>query len=328
MHAILKSTLLAVLLALLFPGLAEAGEVVLAGGDVLHGKVWKEDGVVHVDHPALGLIKLSPRHYKSATLDAPEEGGLEKAAAADPLTGLARPILCDPPALVDPKLTPKCKSPWHFAIGAGLSLDGGNTDKQKYNYDIDIAYSWRKKNRLTFKSFTFYEYANGLQTEGKYDALLRYERDLNARTYVFGQGMAHRDDFADILLRTGWFAGVGRHFIKRKKETLKGEIGAGAGTENREGIPAFSTPVLYAGGQYHREFRRGDYFDATAWVMPYLDHTGLSPSRLQLQYGHPLRDHLDITASFLLDYVPDPPPGIRSSDTKFVIGLRWRPTDR
>ena len=248
-------------------------------------------------------------------------------AAAVPSSGMNRRVLCDPPELVDPKLTPKCKSPWTFAIGGGLSLDSGNTDKQIYNYDVEAGYSWGGRNRLTFRSFAFYEYANGVQTEGKYDGMLRYERDLAGRSYFFAQGLAHRDDFADILLRTGWVAGVGRHFIKRKNEHLQGEIGAGAATENREGIPSFETAVLYAGADYKRTFRRGDYFQAKAWTLPYLDHSGFSPSRLELRYGHPLRKHLDVTASFLLDYVPDPPAGIDSADTKFVIGVRWRPTD-
>ena len=49
----------------------------------------------------------------------------------------------------------------------------------------------------------------------------------------------------------------------------------------------------------------------------------LSPSRLELRYAHPLRDHLDLTVGFLADYVPDPPGDLEPLDTKFTFGIRW-----
>jgi len=306
-----------------FPAVAQAGEVVLGNGDVLHGKVWKEGHRVLIDHPVLGLITLSPAHYRTAVVDGPP-------APADivAVTANARPALCDPPETIDPALSPKCKSPWNLAVGFGLSLEGGNTDKQQIHSDLEAGYTWRKINRLSLRAFSFYEQAQGVQTEGKYDATVRYERDISARGYVFGLWLNHRDDFADILLRSGWMAGYGHHLIKREKQFLRVELGAGAVVENRAAIPTFSTVAAFAGAHYKRTFGKGDYVEARAWIIPYLDRTELSPSRLELRYGHPIRTHLDLTASFLLDYIPDPPPGLSSEDTKFVIGVRWRPTER
>ena len=306
-----------------FPAVAQAGEVVLGNGDVLHGKVWKEGHSVVIDHPVLGLITLSPAHFRTAVVDDPP-------APADlvALTANARPVLCDPPETIDPALTPKCKSPWNLAVGFGLSLEGGNTDKQQVNFDLEAGYAWRRRNRLSLRAFTFYEEARNVQTEGKYDATLRYDRDVSARGYVFGLWLNHRDDFADILFRTGWVAGYGHHIIKREKEFLRAEVGAGAAVENRATIPTFSTATAYAGVHYKRTFGKGDYFEGRGWVIPYLDEIDLTPRRLELRYGHPIRRHLDVTASFLLDYVPHPPAGLKSEDPKFVLGLRWRPTER
>ena len=329
-HALLPLLLPILLLLLLaVADRAEAGEVVLANGDVLKGKVWRKDGVLHVEHPVLGPIQLSAAHYTKATLDEPEK-------VVDPITGLpaastastARRVMCDPPKTLPTSVQRKCKSPWDFEFGFGVSLDSGNTDKQLYNVDLHTAYEWNRINRLSFRALTFYEYANGVQTEGKYDGFLRYERDVSARGYVFALWQAHRDDFADILLRTGWFVGYGHKFIKRKNELLQVEVGAGAVYENRSDIPEFETATAYAGARYERTFRTGDYFKAMAWTTPYFDNSGLTPSRLELRYGHPIRSHLDLTASFFVDYVPEPPPGIDPYDTKLIFAIRWRPIDK
>ena len=314
---------LAVLLGFVLPAPAWAGEVTLVGGDVLHGRTWKDDGILHIDHPALGLIQLKPQHYASATLD-------EEDAAIDPVTAAlgVRPVLCRPPAEVDPAVAPACPSPFDFSIGAGMAIDGGNTDKQQFNLDADAEYRWRNRSTLTFRTTNFYERANGVQTEGKYFASLRYQRDLTARTYLFGLWLAQRDDFSDIELRTGWQVGVGHYLMKREKQQLRAEIGGGFTVEQRKDQPRLETPSAYAGAIYRNEFGAGDYVEAHAWTVQYLDSRGLSPYQLQLRYGHPIREHLDITASFLLDYVADPPAGIRSTDTKFVLGLRWRPTKK
>jgi hypothetical protein len=43
-------------------------------------------------------------------------------------------------------------------------------------------------------------------------------------------------------------------------------------------------------------------------------------------YVHQLRDHFDVTVGFIWDYIADPPEdGIKPWDTKFTVGLRWKP---
>ncbi len=55
-----------------------------------------------------------------------------------------------------------------------------------------------------------------------------------------------------------------------------------------------------------------------------LGEVELSPMRLELTYAHPIRKHLDVTAAFIANYVPEPPDGIDPLDTKVVLGIRYR----
>ena len=216
-----------------------------------------------------------------------------------------------------------CPSPWEFAIGFGISNETGNTDKFGINADLMAAYSWGP-NRIRWRINTFYEEAQGTQTEGKYFSNLRYTRRISPRGSLFALWTIDRDDFADINIRNGWFVGYQHEFIKRKRTTFRGAIGAGTVIEDRSDTPTFETAALIAELDYkHEKFSNGDIFEAMYYIIPYLDNTDLSPSRLELRYAHPLRDHLDLTVGFLADYVPNPPNDLEPLDTKFTFGIRF-----
>ncbi|MDF1701653.1 MAG: DUF481 domain-containing protein [Planctomycetota bacterium] len=296
---------------------AHADSITLTNGDVLRGEVRDSGDFLVIDHPVLGRLQI-PRSDVEA-FDMPHG----PAPAPGPAT-IRAPVTADCGCAFEATPDP-CKRPWDFAFGAGLSNDAGNTIKTKLNLDLEIGYRWNRRNSLSWRGTSFYEEANGEQTEGKYTSNLAYKRDLSRRSRFVATQLLSRDDFADILLRTGWFLGYEYDFVKRKRTTFSGGLGAGAGTERRAGFPTLTTSALLAHLAYRHEFEQGDSFLATANAVPYLDEIERSPLQLELRYLHPLRDHLDLTVGFLIDYVPEPPGDFRSYDTKFTFGLRWRP---
>ena len=298
-------------------GPAEAGEVVLTNGDVLTGKVSRRGDTIVLEHPVLGTLDLSMAHYRSAVVDKQPE-------VAAPVPVVPPPV-CNLPESVPSPAPPPSKRPWDLSVGFGFSMDKGNTDKLELSTDIEGSYEWRRLNRITGRIHAFYGENSGTQDEGNALGHLRYERTISARSYLWASWLTQRDDFADILLRTGFSAGYGHRFIDRKRTRFSGEIGAGAFTEDRKGQPQTDTTSLYAGLSYEHEFETGDTFLATAYTVPYLSAPELSPSRLELKYAHPIQEHLSLTAGFIWEHVPEPPDGIKSDDTKLIFGIAWKP---
>lgn len=308
---------------------AEAGEVVLAGGDVLRGEVAKEGDALRLVHADLGTLRIDPANVRSYVVDSaaptprPPEGD-----AAPKLTRTVVRHAC-PPACAKPA-APKgaagsAKRPWDFSATLGLSDENGNTDKFAYNIDLEGEYRWGR-NRLGARFRSSYEEVRGDQTEGKFHGHLKYARRISRRGELWGLWVTDRDDFADLLLRTGWFAGYRHRFVDTDRTEFAAGAGPGFVVEERVDVARLETAAFIAMLDFEHEFRKGDSFRANYWIIPYFEETQRSPMRLELRYAHPLRDHFDVTASFLLDYVPDPPePGIKPEDTKFLLGLRWRP---
>ena len=114
--------------------------------------------------------------------------------------------------------------------------------------------------------------------------------------------------------------------MKREKTTLRAGAGPGFVLERRKNIPPLETAAVFGFVDFDHTFRGGDSFRADFWATTYVEETQRTPMRLELRYSHPLRNHFDLSLQFILDYVPEPPdPAIKSYDTKFVVGLSWKP---
>jgi len=296
---------------------ARADKVTLTNGDVLHGEVREEGGRVRIRHAILGDLDLA----KSDVMWITKEGEPPPPAAA---TSAPASSPCGAPCGAEtPAPEERCPSPWDLAVALGLSNDAGNTEKLKLNADLETGYRW-SRNEVRWRFSAYYEEASGVQTEGKLDSNLWYRRRISPRGALFGTWFLNRDDFADIELRNGWFAGYERDLVRGRRTRLYADVGAGAVVEKRSGIAAIETAALLARAAFEHEFEHGDTFKAQWRWVPYLDYVERSPMRLELRYAHPLREHLDVVAGFLLDYVPDPPGDVDPVDTKITFGVRWK----
>ena len=310
---------------------ARADQVMLTNGDILTGEVRDSGDFLVLDHPVLGTLTI-PRSdvaswdnaVKARTATGAERGsapGATTAANAPSRIAPLTPICPVPPVRLAPD---PCARPWDFAVGLGLADDAGNTDKTRLNGDIEAAYRWRR-NEVDWRASAFYEESRGVQTEGKYSSLLGYRRRLTKRGSFRALALLQRDDFADILLRSGVFGAYEHAFVQTSSVRLSTSVGLGAVRENRDGFPSLRTMTAFAGASYEQDFKAGDSFELRAYMVPYFDSFERSPYHLSARYIHPLRYGLSLTAGFILDYVQDPPGDVRDYDTKFTVGLRWSP---
>lgn len=310
---------------LLVPCPCRADEVVFANGDVLHGAVSDAGDRYVLEHAQLGRLEIEKssvqRVLRTAPAPAPDLAAPGPGASPAPIVRAQPFEPCRRPTVEEEAVGKE--GPWELTIGAGLSQDSGNTEKLKLNFDASAGYSWGR-NKLSARARTYYETSDDIQTEGQYFANVRYDREITARGQLFASWTLDRDDFADIELRNGWFVGYARNFIKTNRTKLFGEVGIGNVIEQRTNAPTLYTASLLVRAGYEHEFSKGDTFTASAGWLPYFRETQRSPFRLELLYAHPLRDHLDLTAGFHWDYVPDPPGDIKPYDTKVTFGIRYR----
>lgn len=308
-------------------GAAQADEVVLANGDVLQGSVQASgDGVV-LDHAVLGRIALRASDVQAYRIDpaASTLPALTRAPVPTEYVPCAVPSIACPVSAAPAEVAAKVKRRWDLAFTLGISDEGGNTEKFAFNTDIEGEYRFRAS-KLALRLRSSFEESNDIQTEGKYHGSLAWQRRLSPRGSLWALTLMDRDDFADLLIRSGWFVGYRHEIVQSEKTKLFAGLAAGYVHEERKDVEPLETAAFLALAGFKHEFPHGDTFQADAWATPYLDETQRSPMRLELRYAHPLRSHLDVTASFLVDYVPEPPQDdIKPWDTKFVVGLRWKP---
>jgi putative salt-induced outer membrane protein YdiY len=319
----MKIVVLAFAGVLLLSTPASAGEVVLTNGDTLRGAVVVDGTSLLIDHPVLGRLRI-PLAGVASHETGPEATSPVAAAAVATLAsapaGTTVQCPCEPEASEDAK---KCPKPWDLSVFLGFGQERGNTEKVTFNPDIEGSYKWGPS-RLYGRFRGNYEESFAARTEENYHGELKYERSLTSRSRLWGNWMVDSDLFEDLIYRSGWFAGYGYDFVKTKRTTFEGAIGAGYVVEERRRVGRLYTPSLFASLHYKHEFRHGDSFEARYWIAPYLQDTERTPMRLELRYAHPLREHLDLVASYILDYVPDP-PDVEPYDSKFILGIRWKP---
>ena len=312
---------------------ALADELTLANGDVLRGHVRDSGDFIVIEHSVLGVLHIPRDDVATFKIDgAPTADGSTAAGtvvAGKSAAGSSGAAVIDPDCTCDVALdsVEPGPCPWNFAIGAGLFNDSGNTEKTGVNGSIDASYRW-SRNILSWRGTAFYEEADGIQTEGKYHSLFTYRREITERGRAFGAWLIDRDDFADILLRSGVFAGYEYDFVRKRRTRFAGGVGAGWIHENRSGQSELDTFAALCYLDFEHKFSNGDKIELYGRAIPYFEDFDRTPYRFEARYAHPIRDGLDITAGFLLDYVEEPGGDLKSYDTKLTFGLRWRPLNK
>lgn len=220
------------LLSILFS--AEADEVVLSNGDVIHGTVTEQtDEYVALDHPNLGTFQISKHQIDSVILDSEKE-----AEAESPSTG--EPSGTDEDGILDTShymlefnrlnnwaMVMKQKG---FKMSLNLALDGswGNTDEQTFRFGYSIG---RTTDAARMNSDLTYYLKNKSRetTDNKLSA--GYRKDwlwANSRWFYFYQGRYDFDDFESWRHRLSGHSGPGYNLIDTNRWDLifRGGLGA------------------------------------------------------------------------------------------------------
>lgn len=304
--------------------LATPGEVVLANGDVLRGDVTTTADTVVVDHAALGRVTLaraSVVEVRGAAAPAPvgdRYAPYLPGEAPDTARAVAHLVggTCDPLPLCG------CPEPWKLKLGLALSLTQGNSDTFALVGDVlasRVFAPWTIKLGAAF----VYQESEGDTTAERYAGLLRLERNLDARTYAFGQVLYDRDEPAGLEYRFTGTVGVGRVLHQTTESSLKGELGAGVVHEKRLGEDATTDPSAYLGLHYKREWADKRTFAADLDFTPNLGDFDLSVTRLALALGWPVSGGWKFAIGARFDYVIAPPDDRDELDVLLTAGVTY-----
>jgi putative salt-induced outer membrane protein YdiY len=210
--------------------------------------------------------------------------------------------------------------PWSGYLSASLGYGEGNSDF--FDLKLDGEARWERGPWAAELAATYvYGIKEGETTTDNVRVLAKGERKISDRTYVFLRTQYDHDELAGLEYRVVVTAGAGRTFVDTSSDTLKGEAGAGATFEKREGFPATQDPSAYLGLDYEHRWRGDRRITASLDWLPNLTHFDLTLTTFEVHYLSPLFSCFQLDIGLRLDHVIDP-PNAESLDVLLTLGTR------
>lgn len=341
----LRPCWMALLLAVLLLGYANADEVIMKNGDRLQGKiVFMESGKLVFETAYAGKITIAWDQVARLTSDdilviaLPDKEPFKgKAIAAEdgtlilePETGPAtEPIAM---AQIETLGPPKPPERWKFTarVTAGADTERGNTDTDKYNADLQLGLS-KRPHRITLYGEYNLERTNGVKSSDNSLVNLAYNRFMSKKWYLFGNGQAQRDKFQDLDLLWSVAGGVGYQVWESKEKNLSLQIGPSYVNEN------YSRPMAEFDNKDHRDYAAGFWaIDFDMWffnrVMQLFHHddgflsfedTDVWRLRTRTGIRVPIVHNIFASLQYNYDWVNSPADGTLNDDSRVLFKLGW-----
>jgi putative salt-induced outer membrane protein YdiY len=324
-----------VLSMLIMAGYVRADEVRLKNGDHLTGEVvTMENDKLILKTSYAGEIKISWKEVASIQTDAPIAVILNDESA---LKGITQPAdggkmkldtekfdasfsLADVKS-INPKPIPAVMIKAN--VNAGLDIERGNTETDKYYLDGDFVARTEKSRYSIGAEFTN-EKADGVNTSDRWLAYGKYDYFLSDKWYLFASGLFENDEFKDLNLRSRLTAGAGYQFFETPITNLSLE--AGLSYVNEDFIIAEDND--YPAGAWSLDYDRW-FFDKI--LQFYHRHTGsisLEDSedifvKTRTGFRIPIYKGLNVGGQFRWDWDNNPSPGTKNNDYRYLLTLGW-----
>jgi putative salt-induced outer membrane protein YdiY len=229
-------------------------------------------------------------------------------------------------ALAQP--TVKADGQWRATIGVAASYSSGNTDSSSISLKADAVRA------TSSDKITAYGRALYGETDGKTNAELlglggRYNFNLSARTYVFGQADYLRDKPANVQFRFSAAGGLGYKLVDT--EAHKFDVLAGAGyTHDRFFSPKivadelrsrYGHAELLFGEESSHRLTETTTFRQKLVVYPNLRESGDYRAEFDAGIAVAINRTMNLTAGLNYRYNSDPGVGLKKGDVLFLTGL-------
>jgi len=236
-----------IVLLLSSPSLLCADTITLIEGDILNGKVTKQnDTHIILEHSVLGKLDIPRNQIKTVVLDKHDtQAPSEPQAQAQPQTPPPQKPETPLPEPDFHRLIPLI-SGWKekgWAFSADISIDSsyGNTEEQATRLGMDLKRTLPDR-RLTMDFSYYNKVSEGSITDNKFSyGLSRDWLRPQSHMFYFVTGRVDYDEFESWQERASAHAGPGFHLVEKENFMLDLRLGAGTrkewGSENDDAKP-------------------------------------------------------------------------------------------
>jgi putative salt-induced outer membrane protein YdiY len=136
---------------------------------------------------------------------------------------------------------------WVGSVGFGFALNRGNTDTTNLNLTFDGTYDPKQRAVWKFQGLYLRGQIDGEPTVDRLLLKGRYERNLNARAFLFGELQYLRDEFKEIDYLLAPSGGVGYKLVATDRVSFAVDAGAGVKWEKNPGLDTKTSAVITSG---------------------------------------------------------------------------------
>jgi putative salt-induced outer membrane protein YdiY len=340
----------AVLLVLSASPLLRADTVVMKNGDKLTGTAVKLDGGKLTFKTAYAdEVVITWDDMTSLTIAAPlvlptAKGNLNVTAvertdaglvvttpsgpSALPTADVAVLRSADDQAAYEASLHPNWAHAWAGAANVSLALARGNSNTTTFGAGLTAARATLTDKTSVYVN-TLYSTNGNATPSTSANATgggLRYDRNLNPRTFVFGTGDFYSDALQKLDLREILGGGFGWHASKTPKQTLD-VLGGVVWTHESYSASAAavsstnSFPALDLGEIYSRKIGAGSLFTEQASIYPDLSSLSKYQFTLNTGFSTKLGKMFSWVTNLSDNYTSFPPTGTKGNDVVLTTGL-------
>lgn len=214
---------------------------------------------------------------------------------------------------------------WHGSFSLGASFASGNSDLINAGANFEAARA-TARDKLSF-------YANGAYGESKTGGVKtrsaellrgggRYEWNLSPHAVAFGSADLERDGLLDLDLRLLLGGGLGYYLVKDKTTTFQ-LFGGVAWTDEKYSRPGLDRDYasLVLGEESSHAITETTSFRQKLVAYPDLDKTGELRATFDAMLASKLGGAWTLNLTLGSRYNSLPPPGLKKTDTVFLVGV-------
>lgn len=274
-------------------------------GQVLVGKVRTSDGLFHVqtaNSGEVGVAKAAVVSVRSQEQQTAYENQIER--------------------LQHPKL----RDFWGTALDTGMAIARGNTETFTFNLSGKAA-RITEKDKISVNFLSLYSdnsiMGKQVTTASLVQGGTRYDLNVNAKWFGFGQVDLYHDRFQQLDLRVAPNGGVGYHAIKSKNTTFDVSAGGSLNAEYFTGGLSHTYAEVLLAEAFSHKFAKITTLTENLQLFPNVSDAGQFRSVFNLGLNTQLTKILSWQITFENLYLSNPPPGVKTTDGVLTTGLRF-----
>ncbi len=208
---------------------------------------------------------------------------------------------------------------WSGKAALGYLATSGNTENSTLNANFAVAYATGKWTH-SVEALAISASENDTSTAEAYDLGWKSERELSAKSFLFGRIQWRKDNFGAYDTQFSQTVGYGRRLIETDVHKLNVEVGAGARQSELQFGGDENETIITAGGFYNWTFSESADFTQNLSTEIGGENTYIES---YTAVTAKLVGNLALVASYTIKHNTDVPPLIEETDTYSALSLEY-----